>query len=149
MSKTAPTPENPRMLLAAFLDRYLSRPGALGTFLERVTKTLGQGETSYRNFVWHVRAGRRAVPEGAEEVWARCLGILPETPEWREFLRLVLAARAYGKLDSREHLNRMEVERTAFEEENRNLKLRLAKAEEALAELESEIVRLRSDCDCE
>ncbi len=90
--KANPTTASPRYLLAEFLDARLSRPGSLETFLDRVAKALGRNEATYRNFVWFVRAGKKPIPEEAEEAWGRALGLLPDTPEWGEFARLVAAS---------------------------------------------------------
>ncbi len=143
---TAPRAENPRTLLAAFLDRYLSRPGALETFLERVARAVNAtDEHSHRNFVWSVRAGRRAIPQEDVEKWARSLGLLPDSPEWVEMARLASAGRAYGKTNGRDHLARMEAEKAAVLEENRNLRHELEEALDEAARLRSELTRLTAE----
>jgi hypothetical protein len=129
------------MLLAAMLDKYLSRPGALETFLDRIAKAVkAPSELSYRNFVWSVRAGRRAIPEAATEKWARCLGILPGGTEWEAFIHLAAASRAYGKTNGRAYLAKIE-------EENGELRTQLEAAREEALRLRSELTRLAAEED--
>ncbi len=136
--KANPTTASPRYLLAEFLDARLSRPGSLETFLDRVAKALGRNEATYRNFVWFVRAGKKPIPEEAEEAWGRALGLLPDTPEWGEYARLVAASRAWGKANGREYVAGLETRVTALQLENAAQADRIRALTDRIAALEAE-----------
>lgn len=138
-------PENPRMLLAAFIDRHIKARDNLEAFVERVSKAAGRPETSYRNFIWLVRAGRRPIPKGEESAWARALGLLPDTPEWAEFLGYVEGARAYGKADGRKHLDGLQAENQALRDQVATLARELTLAESRLEALNARLLFLESD----
>jgi hypothetical protein len=125
--------ENPRQLLAALIDRHIKARDNLEAFVERVSKAAKRPAGSYRNFIWLVRAGRRPIPRAQEKAWGRALGLLPDTPEWEEFMSLLPACRAWGKVDGRGHLAKLEGELSRLEAANRALSAENARLTRLLA----------------
>jgi hypothetical protein len=135
MTPPPPAPENPRVLLAAFIEDRLGNPGrtrngALAAFLGRLQTNLRLSDedmVSYRNLVWLVRAGRKTIPNGADEAWAKALGLTEGTIPWLDYHKLLSSARAWGKVDVREHFEFLEARVAELEAQNQALLLRIAK----------------------
>jgi hypothetical protein len=138
-------PENPRLLLAALIDRHIKARDNLEAFVERVSKAAGRPAASYRNFIWLVRAGRRPIPKGEEAAWARALGLLPDTAEWSECIKLIEGARAYGKQDGRKHLDRLETENEALRDRVATLERKLGASEAKVRALTDRIAFLEAE----
>ncbi len=132
--------ENPIHALTQLLDDRLKARDNLERFIEvTAAKTGHEDVRSYRNFVWHVRAGRKNIPKGHEEIWARALGFLPDTQPWRAFLALVDGARAFSKKDARAHLERLEAENATLRAENHRLTLLLNRQTRQLTDSDTEL----------
>jgi hypothetical protein len=74
-----------------------------------------------KSVIWAVRAGRRAMPKDWELPFARWLRLEPGSRAWKEFHRLVVAGRAWGKSNGREHLEHLERELASMKARNSEL----------------------------
>jgi hypothetical protein len=138
--------ENPRMLLAAFIDRRLAddntpdgrERGQLGAFIARLAKALGEeDELKVRNFAWNVRAGSKSIPKGTEDAWARALRIR-DPLDREEFQGLVDAGRLWGKKDGRQTVGKMDATITSLRDQVSTLVLELEASERAVEALREE-----------
>lgn len=116
---------NHRLILAKFIDDRIDQlGGGLHEFTERLSADMGRPAEVYRKFIYAVRCGRKAIPEGkAEAAWEKRLQLTGLIRE--EFRVMCQAARAYGKMNGREHLARLEKALAASEAEVQRLRARV------------------------
>lgn len=135
---------NRRLHLAEFIDNRIGElGGGLHDFTEKLSQDMGRPYEVYRKFVYAVRVGRKAIPEGkAEEAWAKRLRLNPAAME--SFRELVQAARAHGKSNGREHLTRLEERIAQADSENARLRAEADDLRQTIVQQEVQITQLEA-----